>query len=231
MSSINGMERAANALRYWERRQEVAANNLANVSTDGFKAERVFARLMGDAITVADTATDQRSGALKPTGAPLDLALEGNGFLVVETGAGERFNRGGSFRLDEVGRIVDANGNALLGEGGPIVAPQGTLEIDGSGTVKVDGKAVAQLRVETVPAGTRLAHEGGALFVPDASREPVAVENRRVRQGMLEDSNVDSVGSMVDMISIQRAYTAVQKAVTTLDDVRRTITTDLGKPV
>jgi flagellar basal body rod protein FlgG len=71
------MSSAASALRYWERRQEVVANNLANVSTDGFKGERVFARMMGDALPVPETATDVRAGAFRQTGNALDVAIEG----------------------------------------------------------------------------------------------------------------------------------------------------------
>lgn len=231
MGIINGMTRAASALRYWERRQEVAANNLANADTNGFKAERTFARLVGDALTVADTSTDLTKGALRQTGNPLDLALGGDGFFVVQTPQGERLTRGGAFQLSADGRIVDSNGNALLGEGGPIVPGQGTLSVDASGRVSVEGKEVGVLRVESVPAGTELTHAEGTLFLPDAARAPLAAENRIVRQGHLEDSNVNTVGSMVDLISIQRSYAAIQRTVTTLDDIRRTITTDLGKPV
>ena len=123
MPPINGMIRAANALAYWERRQEVAANNLANTETTGFKAERVFARVMGDSIPVADTATDRTAGSLSATNEPLDLALGNDSFLVVQTPNGERLSRGGSFSLDAEGRVVDGRGNPLLGEGGEIDSP------------------------------------------------------------------------------------------------------------
>lgn len=228
---INGMTRAASALHYWERRQEVLANNLANVDTTGFRGERVFARLMEGELTVADTATDRRAGALQQTGAPLDLALGGDGFFVVEGPDGERLARGGSFRLDEGGRVVDGNGNALLGENGPLVVGNGTVAINQRGVVSVDGKEIDRLRLETVPPGTRLQHAEGTLFLPDPARAPLEPEQRAVRQGYLEGSNVNTVDAMVDMISIQRAYAAVQKAVTTLDGVRETMTTSLGRPV
>jgi flagellar basal-body rod protein FlgF len=230
MSEINGMTRAAHALRYWEIRQQAVANNLANVSTDGFKGERVFARLMGDALPIADSATDLRAGTLKPTGAPLDLALGGDGFFVVETAEGERLSRGGSFRLDDEGRIADAAGNLLLGEGGPIVPGQGTIEIDRSGVVRADGRVVDRLRLERVAPDARLQHVAGTMFLPDPSREPLDPNSRIVQQGVLEESNVSSIESLVDMISIQRAYTAVQKAIHTLDGVRSTITNEIGKP-
>jgi flagellar basal-body rod protein FlgF len=226
---INGMIRSANALHYWERRQEIAAHNLANADTNGFKAERVFARLIGDAIPVADTSTDRRVGTLKPTEAPLDLALADGAFFVVETPGGERLSRGGSFTLDPEGRIVDARGNFLLGENGPITPGGGTIEIDGAGVMRVDGKEVAQLRVETIPEGENLVHEEGTLVIPGENRQPQAAEERSVRQGFLEESNVSTIGSLVDLISIQRNYAAVQRAMVTLDGIRSTISNDLAR--
>jgi flagellar basal-body rod protein FlgF len=231
MPIINGMTRAAHALHYYERRQEILANNLANADTNGFKAERVFAQIIGDALPAAGTATDRTAGSLKVTGEPLDLALGGEGFLVVETPQGERLSRGGSFQLDAEGRIVDANGNALLGEGGPLVVSGGSVEIDSAGAVSVDGKEIGRLRVDSVPAGAQLAHAGANLFLPDAAGQPLPEEQRLVKQGSLEASNVNTVGSLVDMIEIQRAYSAVQRAVTTLDDIRSTIANEIGKPV
>jgi len=226
-----GMTSAAAALRYWERRQEVVSNNLANASTDGFKAERVFARMVDAALPAADTVTDMRDGTLKPTGAPLDLALTGQGFLVVGTANGERLSRGSSFRLDERGQIVDQGGNPLLGEDGPITPPAGTISIDRAGAVHVDGREVARLRVETVPPNVRLQHDAGTLFLPDPARQPAPPDARAVHQGALEESNVGTVDALVDMISVQRAYAATQKAVTTLDDIRDTIANQIGKPV
>ena len=236
MPRTTGLTAAASALRYWERRQEVASNNLANVSTDGFKAERVFGQMLGDATTVARAATDLRTGTLRPTGNALDVALAGDGFLVVGTPNGERYSRGGSLSLDAERRLTDAQGNLVLGLGadgasGAITLPSGTVSIDEAGAVSVDGKAVATLRIERPAAGAQLAHEGGTLFVPDGSGRPVDAAERRVRQGTLEESNVSPIGSLVDMIAVQRAYASVQKAVTTLDAVRGTAVTDLGKPV
>ena len=229
---INGMKQAASAMRYWERRQEIAANNLANVDTHGFKGERVFARMLNNGMgPVADTATDLRNGSLNQTGSPLDIALGGDGFLVVDTPQGERLARGGSFRLDDSGRVVDPRGNVLLTESGPLTISGGTIEIDSSGRVLVDGKEVGTLRVENVPAGTELIHEEGTLFASNDISTAVDPGDRKVRQGHLEDSNVSSIDALVDMISIQRAYSAAQKTMTTLDDIRGTIANELGKPV
>ena len=235
MPPVNGLTSAAASLRYWERRSEVTAHNLANASTDGFKAERVFGRLLGaggEGGTVAQTATDLRAGTLRTTDNPLDLALGTDGFLVVDTPAGERFTRGGSFRLDADRRIVDAAGRPLLGERGAITVPAGaSVAIAPDGAVTADGRPLDRLRVERPGAGATLAHEGGTLFVPDAGRRSVAAADRQLRQGAVEESNVNPVSSMVDMIAVQRAYASVQKAITTLDAVRGTAASELGKPV
>lgn len=228
---INGFSSAAAALRYWERRQEVAANNLANSETQGFKAERVFGRMIDDLLPVADSVTDYGDGALRPTGNTLDLAMEGRGFFVVETANGERYTRGGAFSRDNEGRVVDANGNALMGEGGAIVVSGGDLQIDREGVVRAGGAEVGRLRVVQHPEGARFAHEGANLFVPGGAEEPMEPGARSVRQGMLEDSNVNTMHSMVDMISVQRAYASVQKAMVVMDEIRHTISNDIGKPI
>jgi flagellar basal body rod protein FlgG len=249
----NGMTSSAHALRYWERRQEVVSNNLANVSTDGFKAERAFASLMDGALPEIDTQTDMRAGTLRPTGSPLDLAMGGDGFLVVSTPDGERLSRGGALRLDDEHRLVTAQGYPVLGDKGPLVLDAATaaevdaavaaagdgsalgalVQVNREGTVRVGDRTVGTLRVERVAPGTRLEHAGGALFVPPpaAQRDAVPPAERDVRQGVLEESNVSSVSTLVEMITVQRAYASVQKAMTTLDGARGLMTNEIGKPV
>ncbi len=241
----NGMSSAKGALRYWERRQEVVANNLANVSTDGYKAERVFARLVADGSPSAETTTDLRGGTLRQTGNPLDLALQGEGFFVVKTANGERWSRSGVLHLDPQRQLVDQNGNPVMGEGGPIEIPAGVagIEVDRAGVVRAapqadrlgrwDGErhVLGRLRIETAPKGATLAHEGDAYFVPSAARPGVDASTRDVRQGFVEDSNVAATDAIVEMISIQRHYQFAQKAITTLDETRGKAVNDLGRPV
>jgi flagellar basal-body rod protein FlgF len=227
----NGMTSAASALRYWERRQEVVSNNLANVNTEGFRGERVFARLIDGALPEIQAATDQRAGSLRPTGGTLDLALEGSGYFVVKTADGEQLTRGGAFRFNTAGQITDTDGNLLLAENGAVKPQPGKLEIRKDGVVLVEGTEIAKLRIESVPPTTRLQHAGGSRYLSDTSRQPVATTARAVRQGFVEESNVNSVESLVDMIAVQRAYASIQKAITTLDGVRGTIAMELGKPV
>lgn len=236
-----GLDNAAAALRYLEQRQEIVANNLANVSTSGFKGERAFARLLdASGSPTLDSATDLRSGPITTTGSPLDLAIGQDSFFVVQSPAGVRLSRGGALQINDQHQLVDQSGSVLLGEGdpkggtaGPVVIPPGTssIKVDATGAVTADGKQVARLRVERPAPGTRLQHDANGLFLEPAAVENVPPVDRSVRQGALEESNVNSISSLVDMISVQRAYSSVQKVLTTIDSARGIATTELGKPV
>jgi flagellar basal body rod protein FlgG len=225
------MSSAAAALQMLERRQQVLANNLANANTRGFKAETSFSRLIGDALSAVDTSVDMTQGNLTATHNSMDVGIEGDGFLVVQTPAGERLTRGGALRLDQDRHLVDESGNAVLGESGVITLPTGTVEIDATGTVHVNSKAVAQLRLERVDPKAQLVHEGGTRFVPDASRKAIPLSERRVHQGFIEESNVNSMSAMTDMLEVMHRYGAAQKSIATLDATRGIAVNDLAKVV
>ena len=225
------MTSAAAALQMLERRQQVLANNLSNASTRGFKAETAFSRIMGDAIASTDTALDLSAGNLTETHNPLDLAIEGDGFFVTQTAAGERLVRNGSFRMDPDRRLVDDHGDPVLGDDGPIVLPPGAIEIDATGLITVNGKPAQRLRVERVPEGTQLEHEGGTRFVPVAGRQSIPPAERSVRQGFVEESNVNPMSAMTAMLEVLHRYGAAQKTLSTIDAVRGIAVTDLAKPV
>jgi flagellar basal-body rod protein FlgF len=227
----DGIASAASALRYWERRQEVAAHNLANANTDGFKSQRAFAQLVGTSELAIGAQTDWSEGSLTTTRNPLDLAIRGQAFMVVNTPDGERYSRGGSWGVDREGFLTDANGYRALGEKGPIPVRGSDVTIDRTGRVAVDDVWVDRLRVETVAPNTALPHQDGVLWVPPATRTVQPMEARDIRQGQLEASNVAPINEMVDMISIQRNYAFAQKAITVLDDIRSTIAHDLAKPL
>jgi flagellar basal-body rod protein FlgF len=231
MPIIDGTTSAAAALRYLEQKQQIVANNLANVSTAGFKGERVFARLLNGALPVASTGTNLAAGELETTGSAFDLAIANDGFVVVKTAAGERWSRGGSLRLDNKNQLVTADGDPLLGAKGPIVlAPDTPFEIDREGQVMQDGAVVDVLRVERAGKGESLTHQGASLFVPGATRADVPPAERELEQGRLEESNVNSMTALVDMIGVQRAYSAVQRALVELDRTHETAATQLARP-
>lgn len=218
------------AFRYWEVRQSTMANNLANVSTDGYRGERVFARLMDGARTpVAESGTDLRRGALTRTDNPLDVALEGDGFLVVETPTGDRLTRGGSLNVDATGILVDGSGSPVLGEAGRIAVPDGELAIDRAGRVTVEGEPLARLRVERLPAGVDPVREGDTHFTAPEGMAAEADEETMIRQGHVEGSNVDPVTALVEMVEVQRAYTALERSARSLDEMMDTISNRLSR--
>jgi flagellar basal-body rod protein FlgF len=210
---------ALSRLAAQNRVTDVIANNLANADTPGFRASQaVFATYVardgnaagGDAVMAQDRATwrDMSQGPLQSTGNPLDLALSGDGFFVVETPRGERLSRAGRFSLSPQGTIVDAGGNPVLGEGGPLVLPAGSREVTvaGDGTVRSGDITLGRLRVVNVANPQALEAEGGRLFaVPDGVRlEPV--ERPAVVQGSLEGSNVRAISEMVRMMAELREF-------------------------
>jgi flagellar basal-body rod protein FlgF len=220
---------AADALRYWELKQQAVSNNLANAETPGFKAERVFARLLNENLSAGER-TDLTTGALRETDAPLDVAIEGTGFLVVSTPAGERLTRGGALTLDPGGRITDGAGHVVLGDGGPILVPPGArITIAKDGTVRADDEVIDQLRVETVAGPDGIEHEAAGLFRATNGTTKVALDDRSIHQGFIEESNVSTLDSMVEMITIQRSFASVQGSLRTMDSVMDTIANRIGR--
>lgn len=225
---IAGIVNTARSLGYWLRSQEVTANNLANANSDAFKVDRITARQFpGESFPQVVQRTDLRPGVLRETGRPLDLALEGQGWLVVQTAQGERLTRGGSLQLDPAGRLTDAHGAPVLGEKGPIVVSGGELQVHGDGSVMVDGALAGRLRLVSAP-DAQLQKEGSGRYrsaVPFTAADPAL----RVHQGRVEEPNVDPLTGMVDLVAIQRAYAANLDALRAMDGVLGTVVNQVGK--
>lgn len=203
------------------RQMEVVANNVANMSTPGYKQQRVlFQEFLHEppggapVSMVVDYGVrrDTRNGALTATGNPLDLALEGDGYFVVETLNGPRYTRAGRFQLDNERRIVDVNGLPLLGQGGqPLAIPDGAADIivRPDGTVATELGEVGQIDIVRFEDEQAMLELGSGLY--SSPEDPVAVEDTLVRQGMIEGSNVQGVVEMTQMIEISRQYQQIQK--------------------
>jgi flagellar basal body rod protein FlgG len=147
----------------------------------------------------------------------------------VRTPAGERLTRGGSLSLDASGQLTDLDGNPVLGKHGPLVPGIGTLEIQADGTVLVDGAVLDQLRVETVADPGTLRKEGTGRFLPPQGVALTPAEGLTLRQGSVEEPNSDAVLSMIDLVTIQRAYAANVDALRAMDGVLGTIASEVGK--
>jgi len=209
---------------------DLAASNLANAQTPGYRAEREFFR---SALLGPDAASSQLGrtvndyglvggdrlslvqGALQQTGNPFDVAIEGEGFFVVQTANGVRYTRDGSFRRATDGRLVTARGELVLSTTNqPIQAPPGEVSIGAGGDLSVAGGTVARLAVVTFPQETQLKAEGANRYVAPQGAVASASKNVSVRQGALEGANQDTVQGSLDLIVMQRQAEMMQKALT-----------------
>ena len=212
---IKGIYTSEAAMRPKMTRMEVIANNLANINSTGFKKDRVFLDMLNQSASDAADgrndlngvnvrrAVDFTPGSLQPTGNPFDLAIEGDGFFTVETPAGMRLTRNGHFKLGTDGSLLTAEG--ISGnEAGEAVAGHDPL---------------ARLRVVNVDRPDLLQKDHEALFVPTAGQVPVNVphDQLHVRQGFLEESNVEGVEEMISLIELSRSFETDQKMIQSQD--------------
>ena len=199
------------------REMAAIAQNVANASTTGYRAGGVlFSEFVADrgpgraSVSMARAAgvtTQSRQGALTPTGGTLDLAIEGEGFFLVDRDGAERLTRAGAFTAGPDGAVVTSDGHALLDAGGaPVLLPAGTtsIHVGADGTLSADGAPVAQIAVVVPPDPSRMRRDAGTRF--DAPDGWVPVETPRVLQGFLEASNVDPVTEIARMVAVQNAY-------------------------
>jgi flagellar basal body rod protein FlgG len=175
------------------RAVEVSANNLANVNTTGYREERSFVTALEaagfDYPRVGGTVTNDQPGPFVATGRDLDVAIEGDGYLVVQTPQGRRYTRDGGMNVSEDGVLVNRSGAPVLGQGGEIRLSPGHVEIDGEGRVMVDGVAAGRLLVVRLPE-EGVVREGFGLYRLERGTERASSEDR-LRHGFLEKSNVD----------------------------------------
>ena len=199
------------------REMTTVANNIANTATAGYRREGVVfteyikASPGGDSLSMAAArarTVDLSQGALTQTGGTFDLAIEGEGFFLVQTPGGERLTRAGAFTPNDAGDLVTSDGHPLLDAGGaPVFAPPdaATITIAPDGTMSADGAPIAQIGLWRPTDPTDLVREAGALFRAEQGTEPV-IDGGRILQGRLEGSNVDPVLEIARMIEVQRAY-------------------------
>jgi flagellar basal-body rod protein FlgF len=232
---------AQNALR---RQMDVAANNMANVSTAGYKAESMlFEQVSRRPAAINErprpvqfvrdftVARDIRPGSLQRTDNPLDLALAGDGYFTVQSQAGPAYTRDGRFSLDPNGRLVNKDGLPVLSnQGQPIVLDmaQGEPTIGRDGTITQNTNPVAQLGIAAFARQGAMDKIGDNLLV--ANGEPVlAANNADVVQGMVEGSNVVAVRELTTIMEISRAYESASRLQRTAEDLRKTAIERLGR--
>jgi len=224
---------------------DTIANNLANVSTPGFRAshnsfsaalatanDSPLSALNQDANeygSLSGTQLDTAQGALVPTGNPLDLAIEGSGYFAAQTAAGPVYTRGGNFRLSPQGQLLTSAGDPVLGEGGPVTIVGEPVSISTDGTISVNGAVAGRLKLAEFPLGTQLQSLGNSYYKAPLDVE-VAAANTKVRQGQLESSNVNPITSVVELITAQHEVESMRRTLSMFsDEMDKTAAQDLPR--
>ncbi|MDE3164485.1 MAG: flagellar hook basal-body protein [Acidobacteriota bacterium] len=217
---------AASGLRARMESLDLLANNVANASTGGYKADREFYNTyVAPEAAVDDPApvmpvverhwTDHAQGALHSTGNPLDVALDGKGFFAVNSPGGPLYTRNGSFRLAADGRLTTLDGYAVRSrQGTPLVldATRG-IAIAADGTVTQEGNVIGQLEVSDFTSTAGLSKQGANYFrVADPKLKPSAPAGTVVAQGQIEGSNTGAAEAAVRLVGVMRQFEMLQKA-------------------
>lgn len=228
------------------RELDIAANNVANADTVGFKVEQLMvgteraagARndpIKAPASFVLDNGVgrDFRAGEMRVTGNTFDLAVEGeDAFFSIGAPQGERYTRDGRFTTDPQGRLVTQQGFPVLGEGGGeiLLDPRKSApSISADGIVTQDGERVGRIGVVRFPALSALSKEGDNLYANASNQQPEAAPDARIRQGVLEGSNVKPVVEITNLIEITRAYERISKMIDQSTELSRRSVERLGR--
>lgn len=229
-----------------ERQIDVIANNVANVNTSGFKANKsLFEEYLNTGARednfvssdrrisfVQDRAAyhDFSEGPLEKTGNPLDVSIDGKGFIAVQTPGGERYTRDGSFQINAQGQLVTTGGNVVLGTNGPIVfqPTDRDIKISAEGMITVGEGIVTQfdsirgkLKLVKFNNLQSLTKEGANLYSAPAGTVAQADTTSRVNQGFVEKSNVNAVTEMTRMMEVMRTYQSVASLMQQQSDLRK----------
>jgi flagellar basal-body rod protein FlgF/flagellar basal-body rod protein FlgG len=208
---------------------DTIANNLANVSTAGFRANHnVFSSILAttgdsplsvlnqdenDYGVLSGTHLDNSQGALVPTGNELDLAMEGPGYFAVQTATGTAYTRGGNFHVSPQGQLITVAGDPVMGDNGPIRILGTPVSISTDGTISTNGGITGRLKLVEFASGVELQSAGGTYYTAPTGAATVA-GNSQVRQGMIESSNVNPVTSVVELITAQREVETMRRVLT-----------------
>jgi flagellar basal-body rod protein FlgF len=231
-----------------KRELDVIANNVANVTTNGFKrrlsdtrefqmpvaSDETFRRGEDRRISfVVDRGTplDTSGGTLEPTGNPMDAAINGDAYFVVQTRNGERYTRNGAMMLNAQGQLVNSDGHAMLGEQGPyqFASDERDFQIGSDGTISSSNGTRGKLRLVRFQNEQTLENTGANLFTTRAQAEPAPLA--RVQSGYVERSNVRPVVEISRMIEVTRQYQNIANLMSRTDEGRRSAIQKLGEPI
>jgi len=221
---------------------EVVANNLANLSTSGYRREGVIfsehvaatgSRDLSLSMARAEgRIIDRSQGPLTRTGGDFAFAIEGQGYFLIETPDGERLTRAGAFQPGPTSELVTPDGYRLLDAGGaPVFIPPDAeqVKLAPDGTLSANGRELTRIGLYQPPDGASMTREAGLRFDPGGAPEPLEGDAAKMVQGFLEDSNVDAILEVARMIEVQRAYERGQKLMSSDHEMLRSMIETLGK--
>ncbi len=226
-----------------QRQLDIAANNLANTDTTGYKFEELMqttdpVKARGSAVgstavnfvTANGVARDYTQGPLSTTNDPLDVAIDGKGFFQISTADGPRYTRDGRFMLDSNGRLVTQDGDPVQGNGGDITLDpkKGPVSISDSGVISQAGAKVGSLTLVTFDDMTAMAKDGNNLLRNDSGAVAQPVSGSMIKQGMLEGSNVQPITQITRLIEINRAYESVSNLINDTSSLSKNAIQRLG---
>lgn len=231
---LHGIYSSALAMESAARQQEHIAHNLAHANMPGFRRIQLQHGTFDDTLTETreqlgarsnqglrglDSAIDWQPGITKQTGRTLDIAISGPGFFEIETPQGPLYTRNGSFEINDRGELVTHDGYPVQGAGGPIQlnadASSQSLSISQDGTVSLGTQQLGQLKVVDFEDKRQLTAVGATLFQAPQDTRPTTLDTR-VQSGFLEQSNVQPVRELVDMIATQRRHEAAARSLQTI---------------
>jgi flagellar basal-body rod protein FlgF len=214
------------------------ANNLANISTTGFKAEHLYSAMKErqsqesarSALGITSITRDLAQGTLQTTGNPLDAAIEGDGFFAIGQNDGTTtYTRNGSFVLNKNKELVTKSGQKVLGESGPLVVNGAQINIDPDGTIRVDGNIAGKLKIVSFTSPAQLIRGADGQYSDDGRAGLQKGDANRISGGYLEGSNVNAMKEMVEMIDGHRSFEAYQKIIQTMSDLDKLSTSKIGR--
>jgi len=230
---IDALTSAASGMAQDVSRLTTIGQNLANAATPGYKRAMetgaAFSLLGQGLATASHTVTDLRHASLQSTSAPLDVAIDGEGFFEVQTEAGAAYTRRGDFRLDASGRLVTQAGHVVQGVGGSLTLATSSPTIDRAGRVYDGDKLLGQLKIVDFADARQLTRQEDGLFVTSQSPVVQAEGATRLRQGQLEGSNVSTAAEMVRLIETVRHFEATQKVIQGVDEMSERALRKLGE--
>ncbi|MFH0765424.1 MAG: flagellar basal-body rod protein FlgF [Calditrichota bacterium] len=241
---IKGIYHAAAGMLPRMNQQETVGNNLANVNTTGFKGDKRYFRTALDNMLLQGgpdgsplhlteeqfpIITDFSQGSLSETRNPLDVAINGDGFFALETGECVSYTRNGNFTINVESELVNSRGFRVLSESGPIRITGKQVLIRENGEIIVDGQVAGAFKIVDFEKPYNLKRNGFGYFLPVGGSEGMTSEKLSIKQGFLENSNVDAITEMIQMIELNRNYESCQKAIQAQDETLRLAVNDLAR--